>query len=372
MGNVELTVKGEARPLRIAMLTTWNATDGTAVHAELLGRELAKTNKLTVFAQTVESIPRDRNLLPIGTDDDFVIRGFDQTWGSRGWMDERLWEEDFDVLVVESLDRMPIPTLADAFPRIKAKKVQVIHEWALPDNPEYYKLEFDAIVCFDHRYRSMLLERYPEQTIHIIPYPCQAFVTGDKERARDKLGLSMDVPILFSFGRQPLFEYDDYLWLVNEIGKEQEFMYLTVRSDDVSDSERVRERLQSGSSSCVVRFERPLIDRVYDYLHAADIHLVPKSPSSNIVVSSTVFQCLGSGTPTVIPSTRYVEELDKEVVKYRPGDRAHLKNQVSRLLNRGEFRRKTVEAAREYVQENSAHKIAERFMDLFLSLQEQG
>lgn len=68
----------------IAMLTIWNATDGTSYHAELLGREFAKTHKLTVFAPTFESMSKDPHHLPIGKDEDFVIRGFEQTWGSRG------------------------------------------------------------------------------------------------------------------------------------------------------------------------------------------------------------------------------------------------------------------------------------------------
>jgi len=354
--------------MRITMLTTWNATDGTSYHAELLGREFAKTHKLTVFAPTFESMSKDPHHLPIRKDEDFVIRGFEQTWGSRGWVDDRLCNENCDVLVVESLDRMPIPTLLGMFSKIKAKKVQVIHEWALPENPGYYELDFDAIVCFDRRYKPMLVERYPEGKIHIIPYPCHPYVTGNKERAREKLGLPKDMLIFFSFGRQPLTEYDDYLWLANELGKKYKLIYLVVRCDNPSDSEVVGKTLRGQSSFCEVRFERPLIDRVYDYLHASGIHLVPKAPSSNIVVSSTVFQCLGSGTPIVIPDTRYVEELDKEVVKYRPNDRAQLKTQVSRLIKEETFRKATVNAAKKYVRGNSAQKIAERFVDLFLSL----
>jgi DNA-binding transcriptional LysR family regulator len=264
---------------------------------------------------------------------------------------------------------MPIPNLLGMFPKIKAKKVQVIHEWALPDNPGYYELDFDAIVCFDHRYKTMLLERYPEEKIHIIPYPCHPYATGNKEKAREKLGLPKDALILFSFGRQPLTEYGDYLWLANELGKKYNLIYLVVRSDNPSDSEVVGKTLRRQSSFCEVRFERPLIDRVCDYLHASDIHLIPKGVSSNIVVSSTVFQCLGSGTPIVIPDTRYVEEeMDKEVVKYRPNDRAHLKMQILRLIEEENLRKATVKAAEKYVRENSAQKIAEKFMALFLSL----
>ena len=362
----------------ISMLTTWNATDGTSFHAELLGREFCKTDELTVFAPTFESMSKDPHLLPIGNDEDFVVRGFEQTWGARGWVDESLCKKSFDVLVVESLDRMPIPTLQEMFPKITAKKVQVIHEWALPNNPGYYELDFDAIVCFDHRYKAMLLERYREDKIHVIPYPCHAYVLGNKEKAREKLGLPQDALILFSFGRQPLSEYDDYLWLANELGKEykskstsqrvQVLIYLVVRSDDRGDWETVNKKLRSGSSFCVVRFERPGMDRVYDYLHASDVHLLPKGTSSKIVVSSTVCQCLGAGTPIVVPDTRYVEELDKEVVKYRPGDTAHLKAQVQRLLNEANFKKATVAAAQKYVLEDCAQKVAEKFKALFVSL----
>ncbi len=180
--------------------------------------------------------------------------------------------------------------------------------------------------------------------------------------------LPKDTLILFSFGRQPLVEYDDYLWLANELGKKHKLIYLVVRSDNPSDSEVVGKTLTGGSSFCVVRFERPLIDRVYDYLHASDIHLLPKGLSTNIVVSSTVFQCLGSGTPIVIPDTRYVEGLDKEVVKYRPNNRDHLKMQILKLIKEKHFRKATVNTAERYVRENSAQKIAEKFMNLFLSL----
>ena len=108
--------------MRIKMLTTWNATDGTSVHAELVAREWVKTNSLTVFAPTLESMKKHRSHLSIRADEDFVIRGFEQTWGKPGWIDERVASDDCDVLVVEALDRMPVRKLVEMFPSIKAKK----------------------------------------------------------------------------------------------------------------------------------------------------------------------------------------------------------------------------------------------------------
>ena len=339
------------------MLTTWNATDGTSLHAELVGREWAKTNSLTVFAPTFESMKNYWAHLLIREDEDFVIRGFEQSWGKPGWVDEGLATDDCDVLVVEALDRMPVRTLVEMFPSIKAKKVQVIHEWTLPDIRGYFDLDFDAIVCFDERYRTMLLEKYPPEKIHIIPYPCHPVSQGSKKRAREILGLPEDKVILFSFGRQPLFEYDDYLWLANELAKEMDLLYLVIRSDDEKNFDIVNHKFKTASSFCELRFERPEMDRLYDYLYATDIHLIAKTPSDNIVVSSTVLQSLGSGTPVVIIDSRYVELHGEEVIKYRLGDRADLKSQCFRVLKDSIFREKTLDYARKYVNENDAMKI---------------
>jgi len=259
---------------------------------------------------------------------------------------------------------MPIQKLVKMFSFIKAKKVQVIHEWTLPDIPGYFDLKFDAIVCFDHRYQAMLLEKHPLEKVHIIPYPCHPEFRGNKQRARKILGLPENKIILFSFGRQPLFEYDDYLWLAGEFAREMDLIYLVIRSDNEENFDNVKHKFKT-TSCCKLRFERPNINRLYDYLHAADIHLIPKAPSNNIVVSSTVLQCLGSGTPAVIIDSRYVEFHSDEVIKYHPGDRAHLRSQVLRVLKDEVFRRKTFEDALKYVNENDAMKISRRFLKLF-------
>jgi len=70
----------------------------------------------------------------------------------------------------------------------------------------------------------------------------------------------------------------------------------------------------------------------------------------------------------VIIDSRYVELHGDEVIKYRPGDRAHLRSQVLRVLKDEVFRRNTLEGARRYVNENDATKISRRFLELFQSL----
>ena len=253
---------------------------------------------------------------------------------------------------------MPIPTLLEVFPKIEARKVLVWHVGKLPTYKGLYKLNFDEIVCFDLRFKSMLKGKYPEEIIAIIPFPCRpvAKVKGesDKKRARNELGIPSDKIILFSFGKPPLYVYKDYLWLANELKKIYDLKYLVIRSH--GDLPPEKDFLE-------VRMGRPEYEEIYKYLHAADIFLLPKSETENIVVSSTLFQCLGALTPIVVPEVRYVELMDKEVVKYK--NREDLKQKVIRLIEDENLKEEVLRHAEQYVRDNSAEKIAKRFIRLF-------
>ena len=85
-----------------------------------------------------------------------------------------------------------------------------------------------------------------------------------------------------------------------------------------------------------------------------------KPETENIVVSSTVFQCLGALTPIVVPEVRYVELMDKEVVKYK--NREDLKQKVIRLIEDEKLKDDVLRHAEQYVRDNSAEKIAKRFI----------
>lgn len=346
--------------MKIAMMSRWNATCGISSHAELVGREWVKKHDLTVFSPTLESAT-DWHHNPLEKEDEeFVIRGYEQpeTIGKTGWVDERLWKEDYDVLVIQGLELLPIPTLLEVFPKIEAKKVLVWHVGKLPVYKELYKLNFDAIVCFDFRFKNMLKGIYPKEKIHIIPFPCRPVVKvkgdNDKKRARNELGIPREKIILFSFGKQPLFEYEDYLWLANELKEIYDLKYLVLRS--YGDSPPESEFLE-------VRRGRPEYEGIYNYLRAADIFLLPKPETEDIVVSSTVFQCLGALTPIVVPEVGYVELMDKEIVKYK--NREALKEKVIRLIEDEDLKEEVLRHAEQYVIENSAEKIAKKFIRLF-------
>ena len=120
--------------MKIAMTSRWNATCGISAHAELVGREWAKKLDLTVFAPTLESAKYWHHNPIEKENEEFVIRCYEQpvAIGKTGWIDERLWRGDYDVLVLQGLELLPIPTLLEIFPKIEAKKVLVWHEGRLP------------------------------------------------------------------------------------------------------------------------------------------------------------------------------------------------------------------------------------------------
>ena len=345
--------------MKIAMMSRWNATCGISAHAELVGRDWVKKHDLTVFAPTLESAT-DWHHNPLEKEDEeFVIRGYEQpeAIGKTGWIDERLWKGDYDIFVLQGLELLPIPTLLEMFPKIEAKKVLVWHAGKLPEYEDLYKLKFDAVVCFDSRFKKMLNEKYPEERIHIIPFPCRMVVKGDKKRAREELGIPRGKTVLFSFGKEPLFEYEDYLWLANELKEKYDLKYLVLRSYG---------EIPPKSDFLEVRRGRPQYEEIYRYLHASDVFLWPRSEAETIVVSSTVFQCLGALTPIVVPAVKHVELLDKEVLKYK--NRDDLKEKVVRVLEDEDFRKEVLNAAERYVIKNSSERIANEFIALFSHL----
>jgi hypothetical protein len=64
----------------------------------------------------------------------------------------------------------------------------------------FYKFDWDAVVCFDERYKRFYNDIYTEYKIKIISYPCHPILHGDKIEACRKLGLHLDKKIIFNYG----------------------------------------------------------------------------------------------------------------------------------------------------------------------------
>ncbi|GAH23035.1 unnamed protein product [marine sediment metagenome] len=112
-----------------------------------------------------------------------------------------------------------------------------------------------------------------------------------------------------------------------------------------------------------LRMEAAPTEKIYEYLHVADVHLIPKSSTDSVVVSSTAFQCLGALAPIVVPNTKHFELLEKEIVKYN--NRKELKEAIIKLILDEDFRKDVLNSAEKYVNNNSSEKVAELFIKLF-------
>ena len=350
--------------MKIGMFTRWNASCGVAVHSELVGREWVKHgHDLTVFAPSLESKwfdDKDSYVAVDVEDDQFVQRIYNEPTDSSdpGWVSERIWVEDYDVLVAQGLRILPMRAMVDEWNKAKAKKVHVWHEGYLLNQKLFYEFEFDSIVVFDDRYKHMLSELFSHNKIHVVPYPCHPIHAGDKTKAREKLGISIDVVVLFSFGTQLQQEYDDYLAITRELAHDHEIIYIIIRSDRKWEGEVPR--------FVNLQLRSPSLDEIYTYLHAADALLIPKPDTEEVVVSSTVFQCMGSLCPIVIPDVKYVETVDSGLIKFR--NRKELKRMLTRLINDAKFRVELRRSAEVYVSRNSAPLVAHKLAEMFQCL----
>ncbi len=334
--------------MRIGIFSRWNATCGVSLHAELIGREfIKKGHEIYVFAPYVQSANLWWHHKIIKDDEPFVIRCYeemDPNFKGGRIDEEKILERDFDLFIVESYTSIPYRDVKSLVKKLDCTKVVVIHEGGREDL-RYTDLNvFDYIVIFDERYYEIVGH---SEKVRIIPYPCNPVKKGKRKFAEDIL-------TFISFGRQPVNEYEDYIKALDRLSERYEFVYKIFRSDGLLPFERDWLRQEN---------KRIKAEELYDYLHTADIHLLPKGNTNKIVVSSTLFQCLGSLIPTVVPNTRHFETVDRNaVVIYTDVD--DLEGKLIRLVEDDEFRNKVIKAAERFVERNSVEKIAERFLDL--------
>jgi len=351
--------------MKIGMMSLWNAANGPSIHAELLGRAWVKGgHRLRVFS--AKKHPDARATLQ--KDEDFVIRHFSvdkviPVTRASYFDPSPLLEEDYEVFVAQNVERLPAEKLLEVFPKIKEKAltVQVVHEGKAPEDPLYYKFDWDAIVCFDQRYQEYLVRYFPAEIIHIIPYPCHPLKLGNKREAREKLGFPLDEKIVFSFGFRPK-EIASVLPALEDVAKEYPLRYAIIANPE-SDVDALRGAIKG--YDFVDLQVRPLpLDELFTYLHASDVLLIHRESSQKYkaVVSSTVCQTLGSGCPILFHESNYVELHGEEIVKYR--DFEDMKRKLVDLFQ-GRFDLSKVKA---FLEERKAERIAERFLQLFEEL----
>jgi len=358
--------------MKIGMMCLWNAANGPSIHAELVGRAWIKLgHQLKVFS--AKKHPDARPTLQ--KDEDFVIRHFSvekvvPVTRAAFFDSSPLLNRDYEIFVAQNVERLPAEKLLEFFPKIRERAitVQVVHEGKAPDDPLYYKFNWDGIVCFDHRYKEYLVKYFPAEKIHIIPYPYYPFKPGNKNQTRKNLRLPLDEKIIFSFGFRPR-EIAAVLPALDDLSKKYPLRYVIIANpeSDVNPLIKLKEKYK------FIDLEvKPLpLDELYSYLYASDALLIHRESSKKYkaVVSSSVCQVLGSGCPILFHDSNYVELYGDEIIKYRDFD--DMKAKLIDIFN-GKFDPGKVKA---FLEKNNAEQIARKFLHLFeelLSNREKG
>jgi len=258
-----------------------------------------------------------------------------------------------------------MPELLEIYPLIrkKAKTILVVHEGSPPTDPDFYKFQWDAIVCFDERYAKFLRKAYPEDKIFIIPYPCHPWNPGNKEESRKKLDLPKDKKIIFLFGLASVKGAEAFPAL-KSLEKEYPLKILVVTTYPPS----LEKWRRIARENPFVELREKILDmgELYSYLYASDLFLYNKPSLPTVAVSSTAYQVLGSGCPMVALHSNFVEEFGKAIMTYK--DEKGMIANIESVFEENEKYRELLKEQKKYVDENSGTRIAKKFIELFKKL----
>ena len=344
--------------MKIVMMTRWNIPCGVSLHAELVGREWVKMgHDLRILA------PMERDGYQCDKDEPYVKRCYTLRNKPGYFFDPKSFLMDaVDIFVVQNLEILPMEDLFEIYPFIKERAITlfVVHEGKPPKNPDFYRFGWDAVVCFDERYKRFLKDIYSEDKIKVIPYPCHPVLHGDKVEARKKLGLPLDKKIVFNYGIG-IYRHLHLLPTLERVNQDYPLILLTLTH--IQDWYDLFNAAKGRYPFIELRKGDIPISELYTYLHASDALLIHKDSAEVIVVPSTANLCLGSGCPILAYKTNFYETFDKEVIKY-----SGLGEALVDVFKEREKVKMTLRIAEEYVNRNSSYEIAKRFIYLFESL----
>jgi glycosyltransferase involved in cell wall biosynthesis len=340
--------------MRIAIMAAWNTDSGVAMHAEPIGKAFREMgHNVTVFS----FLKTDYHGEGITAKDErFVHRCFGTRTGTQVMDAAPFMDKKYDILMVEDLGMLPVDKLANLMPCIKkkAKVVHVVHENRMCGHSWFYKISWDKVVYFDKR-QDFLKKMYPDA--EHIPFPCYKWRSGDKMAARRRLKLPLDKKIIYSFGLRGYHPY--YRDLPKELKKKTVLLHVVPR-----DFQMLEEL--SPQDWRIVRKSDSLSTQVFDdHLFAADAAVLHKFQSRfHAVISSTVYQAMGTGCPIFVPmQSDFFHDWKEEVIHYR--DITALDRMLAKILNGDKGRKKLETKAKEFVDAHSPKVIAKRYIELF-------
>jgi glycosyltransferase involved in cell wall biosynthesis len=348
--------------MKIGMISAWNTDSGVSVHAELIGKEWVRNkHELKVFTFIKNDFHGDG--LTRNEDEDYVVRCLG-TSARTNYLDPLpiITEDYYDVFVIQDLRVLPIEKISNIYPIIRKKSkiiVHILHENHLPNEPWFYQIDWDAVIYFDER-QSFIENVYKNS--YQIPFPCAPWRNGDKEDARRKLKLPLDKKIILIFAQR---DYKPYLPDLPEHIRKDVFLLILSKRDEAIDILEAYSR----SPNVEVRAEKVLSWEKFDqYAFASDAIVLHKFRNrGHAVISSTIFQMLGTGKPFLVPKhSDFFQPLTNEVLRY--GNNFELGQLILEIFKNSDKVKEAIKNAKKYVDANSAQKIAEEYIRLFRKL----
>ncbi|MEO0076836.1 MAG: hypothetical protein ABIK19_04155 [candidate division WOR-3 bacterium] len=350
--------------MKFGLMGAWNVDSGAAIHTEILGRSLiALGHKLTVFTYMKENF---HGTTILREDEDFVYRCF-TTWNTPQPKFNALpfLTTDYQYFIAEDHGMFPLDSLGKIFHWIKrkAKTLTVIHDAGLKEDASFYQFDWDAIVCFDDRYRDFLVKAYPKELVHIIPHPCLPWRPNDKQKARQELNLPLDKKIVFLFGQTAHFGVEIFS-ILKKLSKSFPLKVLIVSKfpptlkswQPIAQSEPIVE----------IRQEAPDINKLYQYLYAADTFIYHKPATQGITIASSIFQCLGSGCPIVANKSNFTYPFYGKIMLY--DDFGGLEKWLAAIFNETKEYQKMMKITKQFVTQNSGEVITKKIIGLLKKL----
>lgn len=351
--------------MKIGMIGAWNTDSGASIHAELVGRAWREMGMdLQVFTFYRHSYHGTALTKGAREEEDYVHRCFTVYGDPHPLIDTKpILEYDFDIFVAQDLGMLPMRHLLDIFPELhkKSKTVNVVHDGELSKKPEYFRFDWDQVVCFDDRYYDFLEHAYPEGKLSIIPYPSCPLRPGNKKEARKKLGLPQDRKIVLMFGQAAEKAVNTTMALDRLKEKYNPMLLLVTEVERVLEGfNRIKEKADIDIN---IVEESPDLEHLYDYLHAADCMIYNKPSMPIVVVGSTVSQCMGSGCPILALESNFVYSFNREVIKYR--DFYELEDDLVDVFEKGPKFKAQQRAIVDYLADKAAEPTAKKFLELF-------
>ena len=343
--------------MKIAVMAAWNTTSGVAMHAEPIVKAMRKMgHKVTVFTFLKNDFHGEGIT---AKDEDYVVRCFGTRPGTYTLNSGPFVAGDYEILLVEDLGMLPVEKLRNLLPVIKkkAKVVHVVHENRLCDHSWFYEIDWDKVVYFDRR-QEFLKKVYP--AAEYIPFPCFPSRRGNKLAARRRLRLPLTKKIIYSFGQRGYHSY--YRDLPPKLKNKAVLLHVVT-----SEYQMLEE--MSPADWRIVRKKDVITTKVFDdYLFASDAVIFHKFQSrEHAVVSSTVYQALGTGCPIFVPSqSDFFHDWGEEVLHYR--DITALNKKIVDLFDDPKKKKHLTQEAEKFVKAHSPEIIAQKYLDLFSRL----